>query len=238
MVHIYNFNKSINSYLRWNNPVIYKFLRSVKAILRKPVGYVNSSCVTLMWWVKTLRSSEGKAIVVNKVHYYLLLVLTDQITHITTGLDLHWESIYLFIGKAKPCFVFPSHVNRYIFFRYKLIPLVMKKSILCQKCYHTHTKIIQKTYKIIWRWSFFPSLSFLGVPCLFSQDRFLLRDVGALCSYGLVSTYHIWWLMIKAYILLFLHPDQLGFKKLCSQRIYNALGKGLAQTHSTQSSLC
>ena len=36
------------------------------AILRKPVGYVNSSCVTLMGWVKTLRQSKRK-IIVSKV---------------------------------------------------------------------------------------------------------------------------------------------------------------------------
>ena len=76
-VHNHSFNnRSVNSYLRWNDPVIYKFLRCIMAILRKPVGYVNSSCVTLMWWVKTLRQSKRK-IIVRKVscHDSLLVVL-------------------------------------------------------------------------------------------------------------------------------------------------------------------
>ena len=72
------------------------------AILRKPVGYVNSSCVTLMWWVKTLRQSKRK-IIVSKVscHDSLLVVLfffwyflIDHIIPITC-LELHIGLIYL-----------------------------------------------------------------------------------------------------------------------------------------------
>lgn len=44
---------------------------------------------------------------------------------------------------------------------------------------------------------------------------------------------HLPHLMTKVYILFLPHPDQLGFKVLCSQKTYNALGS-LAQIHSTK----
>lgn len=50
-------------YLGWYDSVVCKLLRNIMAMLGKTICYINSSCVALMWWVKTLEHKIKKEVI-------------------------------------------------------------------------------------------------------------------------------------------------------------------------------
>lgn len=50
-------------YLGWYDSVVCKLLRDIMAMLGKTVCYINSSCVALMRWVKTLEHKIKKEVI-------------------------------------------------------------------------------------------------------------------------------------------------------------------------------